>query len=498
VIALERLRYTYPESPRPALLDLDLTIAGGECVLVGGVSGSGKSTLLRAINGLVPHFYGGRFGGRAIVAGLDTRLARPQVLAAHVGTVFQDHPSRFLTASVEEEVAFSLEVAVSDPRRIPARVREVVDRLGVAELAGRQLDRLSAGEQARLAIAAAAARGPRILVLDEPVTHIDPSGAQAVVHWVEQMARQDGVTVVVAEHRSETWAQAVDRRVRLAPTGAIEDAAAERRAPEVEPSVWDHVAPPTSAGLRARGLQVAFNGRSVLRGIDLDLEPGEIVALVGRNGSGKTTLLRSLMGILPAQAGDVQVGRASIRGRPVRETARRIGYVPQAPSSMLFADTVADEIGLTLGQHGRAARSAVEPWLESFGLRGLADRYPRDLSAGERQRLALAVVLAAGRPILLLDEPTLGMDRPRLAWLGAMLDAFRRAGAAILLATHDAAFVADYATRAILLSGGRVAAQGTPVDVLDADPAFADALRRWRVEAMGEATTARVGHADDR
>jgi energy-coupling factor transport system ATP-binding protein len=244
------------------------------------------------------------------------------------------------------------------------------------------------------------------------------------------------------------------------------------------------------AELRVRDLLLTFGSVEVLQGVDLDVRPGELLALVGRNGSGKTTLLRCLIGLTRPQGGQISVQGRSIVGRPVGETARTIGYVPQAPSSMLFADSVEDEIALTLRNRGYAASpGAATPWLEAFGLSSLAARYPRDLSAGERQRVALAAVLSGRPSIVLLDEPTLGMDRWRMGWLGRSLERLRQAGCAILVATHDAAFVAEYASRAVLLAAGRIAAAGDPLEVLRTDPAFAAALTRWR--AMREAAASR-------
>ncbi len=481
VIHLEDVRYTYPEAARPSLDGVNLMVSTGERVVLAGVSGSGKSTLLRVVNGLVPHFYGGRFGGRASVAGVDTRNSSPQGLAANVGTVFQDLPARFLTNTIEDEIAFSMEVARVDPRQMPARVAEIAERMGVAALANRRLDQLSAGEQARLAIAAAAARQPRVLLLDEPVTHIDPAGAMAVVEWVRQLSHQEGMTVIVAEHRLEAWHEVMDRLVRLRPNGVVasdgpifEDHGEGAELGEIEMLG-------TPAKLRVRDLRLNFGTVKVLQGIDLDVGPGEWLALVGRNGSGKTTLLRCLIGLTRPHGGEISVRGRSIVGRPVGETARTIGYVPQAPSSMLFADSVEDEITLTLRNRGYASSpGAVGPWLEAFGLSSLAARYPRDLSAGERQRVALAAVLSGRPSIVLLDEPTLGMDRWRMGWLGRSLERLRQAGCAIVVATHDAAFVAEYASRAVLLAAGRIAADGDPTAVLRADPAFAAALTRWR------------------
>jgi energy-coupling factor transport system ATP-binding protein len=493
VLELDHLTYTYPGAIRPALTDINLNVVGGERLLVGGPSGSGKSTLLRTANGLVPHFYGGRFAGRARVLGVDTRSAGPQTLASRVGMVFQDLPARFLTDSVEDEIAFSLELAGSGRPVIASGVRDIAERMGVAHLAGRRLEHLSAGEQARLAIAAALARKPDLLLMDEPVTHIDPAGAGAVVEWVGQLSREEGVAVLVAEHRVEGWRPVVDRWIRLPSANGLEQGA------DPPPDRGLRLGGIVPAALRVRGVGLSLGRRPILRDVDLDLAPGELAALVGRNGSGKTTLLRTLVGLQRLDVGEIDLGGESIVGRGVAASVRRVGFVPQAPASMLFADTAEDEILLTLRQGGADGPDEVAGWLEAFGLTRVRQSYPRDLSAGERQRLALAAILAGKPSVLLLDEPTLGMDRERLRWLGRVLAGLCRAGCAILVATHDVGFVAEHATRALLQEGGRIVVEGTPDDVLRADPAFDAALTEWRAEAGiidDDAGGQRERHAD--
>jgi energy-coupling factor transport system ATP-binding protein len=484
MIRLDGVRYAYPDSERFALEGVDLGVDAGQRVLVAGPSGCGKSTLLRVINGLVPHFYGGRFGGRARIAGIDTRHASPQELAGVVGTVFQDLPARFLTGSVRDEIAFSLELGGVRPGETAAGADEIAERMGLARRNGQSIENLSAGEQARLAMAAAAARRPHVLVLDEPLTHIDPQGARAAIEWVQGLSAQAGTTVVVAEHRVAGWSRICGRTIRM--DGAPPQTVSSERADGVP---VNRVSGP--AALRADGLHFAYRRDRVLRGVDLEVRPGELTALIGRNGSGKTTLLRCLVGLEHPQAGRVLLDGRSIAGGSVGEVARRVGYVPQAPSSLLFADTVAAELEMTLRASARnGAAGSIHPWLEAFGLNHLAQRYPRDLSAGERQRVALAAILAASPPLLLLDEPTLGMDRRRMDWLGRLLRRLCAAGAGVLVATHDPAFVAVHADRALLLADGGVQAEGKPSAVLAADPAYAEFADPWPVEQVEAAGSA--------
>lgn len=469
MISLRGVRFTYPGADRPALDGVDLDVAPAERVLVAGASGSGKSTLLRSVNGLVPHFYGGRFGGRVVIDGMDTRQASPRQLASRVGTVFQDSQARFLTGSVLEEVEFSLELAGTPPRELLRRMTEVVERMGLAELAERRPDRLSAGERARLGIAAALGRDPAALVLDEPVTHLDPEGARAVVGWIGQLCREDGLTALLAEHRLEAWRGAIDRAVFIA-EGHFRNGTAPRTAPIEEAGIPGGSLAPSPL-LRAQDLRVSFDGRAALDGVDLTLGPGEVVGLVGRNGSGKTTLLRCLAGLQRPDQGKITLDGAGLLDSEVRKSVR-IGYVPQPPSRMLFADTVRDEVALTLSKGGAEAESSIEAWIEAFGLTSLSDRHPRDLSAGERQRVALAAVLVDRPRIVLLDEPTLGMDRGRMTWLRGVLQDLGRRGCSVVVATHDAEFVAEATGRAILLDRGRIVSDGPPAEVLGSDPIF--------------------------
>ena len=511
MIDLERVTYWYPESAAPALDEIDLHIEGGERLIVAGLSGTGKSTLLRVFNGLVPHFYGGRFRGRARIGPWDTRRAGPTHLAEHVGMVFQEPHTRFLASTVDDEVAFGLEVAGAEAGEIRRRVNEVKHRLDIGNFQDRSLDRLSAGEQARVAIGAALARRPACLVLDEPTTELDPVAAVDLVAWLDQLSREHGITIVVAEHRLGRWMGSAERLAyldssrRLAACGRPENVisrmpfgdpvreAARRlnlpdttaaadlaRALQMVPrSSTSKAATPGSAGLIARGLSFAYEERPTLADVDVEVAPGEIVALVGRNGSGKTTLLRCLMDLEHAASGDVHLNGSSLRGLPVVERARHIGFVAQAPGSMLFAESVEAELAFTLAGHGLQDHPPVDPaWLlDRFGLTAVRGAYPRDLSAGQRQRAALAAVLVTRPQVVLLDEPTLGMDPLAQRDLGVLLRAWAADGTAVLVASHDVEFIAAYADRVIALQGGTVAAAGPSAETLFGLPGFRTSLQ---------------------
>ncbi len=433
---LESLSFAYPGGGA-ALRDVSLALEPGEAVLVLGPSGSGKSTLLRALSGLVPHFHGGAFSGRVEVLGRDTRLTRPSELAGEVATLFQDPEDQVVMARVEHEVAFGLENLGVSPDEIGDRVAEALDAIGVRPLAGRPTYELSSGELQRVCLAAALALRPQLLLLDEPTSQLDPEGAEAAV----RLALQRGVAVVVSEHRPERLLDAVDRvlfvergRVLLddEPDAAREWLARERPA-WVEPVPGETPLEPGDVVVTLDGVSFAYGPRTVVDGADLELRRGEVVALSGPNGSGKTTLAKLAAGLLePAQ------GRVVRAGRPA--------YLSQDPGRYLTRARADEEVALGIGGDLVRARR----WLAEVGLAGLWDRHPRDLSSGERERLALASVLAVEPDLLVLDEPTRGVDPERKAQLADRLRA-DAAGRATLVVTHDERFAAAVADRVVQL-----------------------------------------------
>ncbi|MEX0788677.1 MAG: ATP-binding cassette domain-containing protein, partial [Anaerolineales bacterium] len=492
---------------------LDLRVAQSEMYLLAGRSGSGKSTVQRAVVGLVPRFYGGRFSGRVIAAGLDTRHHPPLEMAAHVGTVFQEPENRFVSRRVEDEIAFGLELAGLASSEIGRRVTESVERIDIGPLLGRSLETLSAGEQQRVAVAAALARQPAILLLDEPTSQLDGIGAEEVVDWVTALCRDIGLTALLGESRLGRWVEVAQRvgyleagriRVEGSPEGAIEHmplasplAEAARAlgldqwlGPRAQDEIKrrllllsnSHGSPPVSGPprLRANGLHFAFDRIPVLEGADVEVGAGETVALVGRNGSGKTTLLRCLIGLLTPQAGSLELDGRSILDRPVYERAREVGYVPQWPAGLLFAHDLREELRITLRNLGRESDPPFEPeeLLTRFGLLEVAGRYPRDLSAGQRQRAALAAIIVGRPKVVLLDEPTLGMDALAQERLSRVLEELRNGGTAIVLATHDVEFAARNAQTCVVLERGRILASGPPAETLFSRPETRTALQR--------------------
>ena len=494
VVSATAFNYRYPEAQAPALRGLDLELEEGSFTVLAGSSGSGKSTLLRALCGLVPHFHGGDASGELTVGGLSVREHGPAELAAVCGTVFQDPESQVVMGGVRSELALALEHRGEPAAAVARAVEEVALAMGVAHLLDRRTETLSGGELQRVAIAAALAGRPALLLLDEPTSQLDPVAGDELIWLLRRLNEEWGTAVVLAEHRLErclpaadrvvaiergtvacdsspadflAWATAeggalatpVARMFSLAGLGPVPATVKQAReslratglaavgAPAVEalPEVgarlpWRRERRPTAA-LRARDLWLEIeDGPQVLAGVDLRVEPGGRVALMGRNGAGKSTLLRIFKGL-----------QEPTRGR--LECAGEVALLLQNPGDYLVHDHAAEEAG--------------EAALAAAGLAGRGEAHPRDLSGGERQRLALEVVLSGGPcAAVLLDEPTRGMDRPHKDALAQRIGELAAGGAAVIVATHDTEFAATFADRVVLMGPGTVIADGPPAEVL--------------------------------
>ncbi|MFJ9152993.1 ABC transporter ATP-binding protein [Streptomyces sp. NPDC102270] len=542
MIRFEDVSVMYDGAPEPTVQGVDFEVPEGELVLLVGPSGVGKSTILGAVSGLVPHFTGGTLRGRVTVAGRDTRTHKPRELADVVGTVGQDPLSHFVTDTVEDELAYGMESLGLPPAVMRRRVEETLDLLGLAPLRDRPLATLSGGQQQRVAIGSVLTPHPRVLVLDEPTSALDPAAAEEVLAVLQRLVHDLGTTILMAEHRLERVIQYADQ-VALLPApgeapvfgtpaemmavspvyppvvdlgrlagwsplpltvrnarrqaGPLRDrlaaqapaAAAGETGPQVQrarrftrrerptPAATPHLAEVTALSVRRAHVQA-------LTHIDLTVRPGETIALMGRNGAGKSTLLNTLVGLVEPSAGTVHVGGAQPHRTAPRDLVRRAGLVPQEPRDLLYADTVAAECRAA-DQDAGAAPGTCRALVDGL-LPGVTDdTHPRDLSEGQRLALALAVVLAARPPLLLLDEPTRGLDYAAKARLVDLLSELAATGHAIVLATHDVELAAELAHRVVLLAEGEVIADGPATDVITSSPSFAPqvskilAPQRW-------------------
>jgi len=515
MIRFDKFGIQYPQAQQPALHNASLSIADGAFTLVIGASGSGKSTLLRAINGLVPHFTGGSVFGRVTTNGVDPIALGPQQMSAHVGFVFQNPDAQFVTDRVEDEIAFTLENAALPRQKMSIRVEEALDLLELSHLRRRRIDTLSGGQRQRAAIASAIALRPRILVLDEPTSQLDPKSADDVLQALLRLNHDLGLTIVLSEHRLERVAPFADQVVQLAGpyepivVGTARDVLATA---QLAPAVvrvarrmrWAplplsvkegrafaarmritaaprraHVRDGAAVLIEARAVEAGYGATRALHEASLTLRRGEIVCMLGRNGSGKSTLLKCLIGLVRPTHGRITIDGRDTSRMSIAEAARSVAYVPQDPGALLFAETVADELRITLRNHGRTPTPEhIARTLEQFELAHLAEAYPRDLSAGERQRTALAALCVTQPQALLLDEPTHGLDYAAKQNLTRILHSMRDRDAAILCVTHDVEFAAALADRTVLMSEGRVLYDGAPDELLAHSPLFATQTAR--------------------
>jgi len=515
VINFDRVSITYDGAATPALHEVDLSIGEGELCLVVGHTGTGKSTLLGAINGLVPHFTGGTLDGRVTVHGRDTAAHPPREFADLVGVVGQDPVAGFVTDTVEEELAYGMEQLALDPAVMRTRVEETLDLLGLADLRHRGVHELSGGQQQRVAIGAALTAHPRVLVLDEPTSALDPTGADDVLAAITRLVHDLGVTVVMAEHRLERVIPYADRLIWVTGDGSAvigEPAALLEQASAVPPIVqlgrlagWKPLplsvrdarrhapalrqrlpAQPVTAhrhdrtqpgeALVAKDVIVRHGPVVAVAGVSLQLRPGQITALMGRNGSGKSSLLWAWQGSGKRDGGSVTVrGADGVRHDPGKVKAamarRLVGLVPQTATDLLYLDTVDAELAQADRDGGApgAARAVLEGIVP--GIAG--GEHPRDLSAGQQLALVLAIQLAVTPGVVLLDEPTRGLDYQAKAGLAAALDLLAAQGRAVVVATHDVEFAATVADRVVVMAEGTVVADGPAPVVLTASPAFA-------------------------
>lgn len=522
MIEFQQVGVRYAPSSAAVLTDVTLTVPEGELCLVIGATGAGKSTLLGAVNGRVPHFTGGELTGRVLVDGRDTRTHPPRELADVVGVVGQDPWAGFVTDTVTDELAYTMESLGVAPAAMRRRMEDVVDTLGLAELRERPLRTLSGGQAQRVAVGSVLAAHPRVLVLDEPTSALDPVAAEEVLAVLQRLVHDLGLTLLLAEHRLERVIQYADSVVRLAPGSGLRRehpaeamrhssiapavvelgrtagwtplplsvrdarrhaATLRRRLPDRPPEESLVVGPnderpaPSSRPRRPVGevtdLVVRYDAATALDGLSLRFDTGTVTTLMGRNGAGKSTLLAALTGLVRATRGRVRLdGGADPRPLTARELIRRVGLVPQQPADLFFTDTVAAECAEADTTAGTIAGTTLDL------LRGLtggveATRHPRDLSEGQQLALALAVVLVGSAPLILLDEPTRGLDYPAKARLATILAGLAADGRAVVVATHDVELAAQISHRTVVLADGRIVADGPTREVVTHSPAFA-------------------------
>lgn len=512
IIRIEGLRYRYPYSNEYTLKGVTLSIEAGEVVVITGPSGSGKSTLCLTLNGVIPHVIGGELDGRVIVDGLDTAQHGVPELASRVGLVFQSPDAQIFSTKVLSEVAFGPENLALPKEEIIKRVEGSLEIVGLKGYEDREPTKLSDGEKRLVTIASVIAMGPKILVLDEPTTGLDPISTRKVISVIKELNRRNKITFIIVEHREEVLKLAhkvvimKDGKILsiLPPRDLFKDyglmKSAYIRVPEIirlfhilrEKGIY-HSEVPTDLEealryitniitsrkinppilhrntlskepiVQIEDLSCGYNERAVLSNVSFDIHEGEILAIVGRNGSGKSTLAKCIMGLLKPIRGRILIDGRDSRSMSVAEISSVISYVFQNPERQFFSISVEEEVAFgpkNLGLSGEEVKRRVRMALESVDLLRLKDKHPRSLSRGQMQKLAIAIALAMEPQVIILDEPTTGLDELAIDDVKRILTRLRESGRAVVLITHEMELVASLADRVIALGSGTLLYNG--------------------------------------
>jgi len=513
ILSVEDLSYRYPKTTEFSLHDVSLQVSEGEYVAVMGSTGAGKTTLCLALNGIVPHFYGGEFFGSVRVGTMDTVDHPTHELARHVGMVFQDIDMQLTAPTVANEVAFPLENLCFPVEEINRRVPAALEALRLKGLEDKHPHQLSGGQKQRLAIAAALAIRPTLLVLDEPTSQLDPVGSQEVFEVTRRLNQDHGITVVMVSHASEELAEYADRILLLSrgelqadkPPGdffqdidfllehgvrppavtaafstavrgsnapgrypvTLSEALEQRWSVQSGPRPHSTFATPGDAPvhsnetvIRTRDLQFSYeDGTEALRGLSVDIKQGDYIAIVGQNGAGKSTLIRHFVGLLTPSTGAVQVFDRYTQDYEVSEIAQRVGYVSQNPDNQIFTDSVRTEVSYALLKLGVAkdeVAARVDQSLEQLDLGDVADRHPVTLSKADRSRVVIAAILAMRPEVLIFDEPTTGQDYQGSKAILELTRELWESGKTIIVVTHHLYLLPGYAERLLIMGRGRL------------------------------------------
>lgn len=510
IAVLDKVSYWYPRSESAVLKDISLEIRKGEFLGVIGPTGAGKTTLCLALNGIVPQFYGGRFFGRTLLAGLDTVDTPINILARHVGIVFQDPETQLIATSVENEIAFALENISLPAEEILRRIPVVLKAVRLEGYERKAPFELSGGQKQRLAIAAGLAMQPDLLVLDEPTSQLDPVGSEEVFATVRELNKELGITIVMASHAAEEMAEFADRILLMAEGEITASGTPDEIYSEVEKLERNYLRPPQVAStfyligkggakvpripvrlkeglaaleplcqsrrvhpptdmpaaappsggvlLSVKNLEHTYpDGTVALKGVSLDIGQGEYVLVIGQNGAGKSTLVKHFLHLLEPTQGEVLVSGVDTRKLAVSELAARIGYVAQNPDNQIFSSTVGQEVSFALTNLGyskdEVERRTVEN-LEAMGLLEHRERHPLALPKGDRARIVIAAVLAMEPEIIIFDEPTTGQDHRGARYILDVSRKLHQMGKTLIVITHHLYLMPEYAERVLVMGKG--------------------------------------------
>ncbi|GKX67035.1 ABC transporter ATP-binding protein [Inconstantimicrobium mannanitabidum] len=516
-IEINKLSYSYGNETKKSLENIDLSINKGEILLVLGISGSGKSTLVKCLSGSIPNFYGGVIEGNVSYNGKPLKNMEHRERAKEISMVFQDPERQLVMDVVHREVAFSLENIGVEEGSIKRRVFEALQFLNLLPLAYKKVQELSGGEKQKVALASALCMNTNTIILDEPTSQLDPQSAEELVYLVKKINLEMGKTIIVVEQRVDKWFDIADE-IAILDQGKLEFKGTKRDlykqdiyeflpqylriAKELKLSdindfrqarkaLGDYLPKELEINNKAEekegmlskiksfmerkerqesyleieNISVMYENHVALGNVSLRFDKGKLYTILGENGAGKSTLLKSIMKLV-AYKGNIKISGKSTEALNVSEIAKTVGYVSQNPNDYISKDTVYEEVKFTLDNFNITEYNRIDSVLESLNLLHLKDKNPRDLSGGEKQRLAIATVLVMQPEILLLDEPTRGLDYHNKEELGEILRSFVDLGKMVIMITHDVDFAAEYSDDLILLLNGEVIQKGPKASVL--------------------------------
>ncbi|MCB2291297.1 ATP-binding cassette domain-containing protein [Clostridium sp. CS001] len=528
-IEIKELTYHYPKELKPVIKDINMKLNKGEILFVVGESGSGKSTLAKCISGAVPNFYGGTIQGSVSIDGEDIIEMKHNKRATEVTMVFQDPESQLIMNKVHREIAFGLENVGVESSEIKRRIWEAMQFSNILDIANREINTLSGGQKQRVAITSAIAYLPNCIILDEPTSQLDPSSAEDVISLIKKINEELGITIIIIEQRIDKWFDIADKvlvlsRGEIAFFGNKQELYNEgeeklldflpnylkiskalnivnmpcslreaRRTIEAfnykyETNIIKQDLSDGEEIIKIDNLSCKYEDNLVIKGLSTSIRQGEFISIMGANGAGKSTFLKSLMGLID-YSGSSKVLRDSlvegnskklsknliksfsseyseIRKLKIKDVARIIGYVSQNPNDYISKETVYSELKFTLDNYNIKDYQVIEETLKALDLYKLKDKNPRDLSGGEIQRVAIASILVLRPKILLLDEPTRGLDLKVKTMLGEILLELNKNGTTVILVTHDVEFASEFCNRFLLMFNGEIVGDGNREQVL--------------------------------
>ena len=511
IAVFKDVSYKYPRSVDFVLKEINLEIHKGEFLGLIGPTGAGKTTICLALNGIVPQFYGGRFFGSVKIGELDTVEHPISAMANRVGQVFEDPETQLISTSIENEIAFALENLKVPREVIIDRIPKALSAVRLEGTEKKHPHELSGGQKQRLAIAAAIAVQPEMLILDEPTSQLDPVGAEEVFATAHELNQELGMTIVMASHSAEEMAAFADRIALISNGAIIALGTPDEIYSQIDMLAENDLRPPQVAdtfySIRRSGIAVPYipvrmkdaesllddlskksanadltprepkevsgepllslkdlahvypDGTKALHGVSLDVTEGEYVLIIGQNGAGKSTLVKHFLNLLQPTSGVVRVGGTNTNELSVSDLARKIGYVAQNPDNQIFNTSVGDEIGFALknlGYDEAEVEARTVENLEAMGLTEFRDMHPLALPKGDRARVVIGAILAMKPDIIIFDEPTTGQDYRGAKYILEISRDLHKLGKTVIVITHHLYLMPDYADRVVVMGKGTI------------------------------------------